>query len=123
MARERPAIRQLLEQIDDHTVNRLAAVDQDFANTFSAYEHEFGCRSLGEVADQTLAEAPALTLGLIRDQLARGYDPASDIAALEQKRAATIAEAKVLLASRSGQDRERFERVLSRSERATPSRR
>lgn len=123
VARKRPAIRNLLEQIDDHTVERLANVDQDFAEAFAAYQREFGCRALSvEVADLTLAETPTLVLGLIRDQLVRGYDPAADAATLEQKRAAAIAEARTVLAGRSALDRERFERALARGEQAYPIR-
>lgn len=122
MAREWPAIHYLLEQMDDHTPKRLAAVDPAFAKAFAAYQHEFGCRALGEVADPTLAETPALVLGLIRDQLVRGYDAAADAAALEQKRAAAIAEARTALAGRSAQERERFQRALVRGERAYPIR-
>ncbi len=124
MARERPVIRKLLEeQIDDNTVKRLADVDKNFADALSAYLREFGCRTLRiEVNDQTLAEAPALVLGLIRDQLVRGYDPAADAAALEKKRAAMIADARKTLAARPPQERERFERVLARGEQAYPIR-
>jgi pyruvate,water dikinase len=122
MARERPLIRNLLERIDDNTVKRLADADRDFAQAFATYQREFGCRALHEVADPTLAETPTLILGLIRDQLVRGYDPAAAPAVLEQKRTATIAEARAALAGRSAQDRERFERALARGELAYPIR-
>ena len=122
LAHERPRIRTLLEQLDDHTVERLADADRDFAAAFANYEREFGCRALHEVAMPTLAETPTLILNLIRDQLVRGYDPAADAAALAQKRAATIAEARTVLASRSAQERERFERALARGEQAYPLR-
>lgn len=123
MARKRPAARKLLKQVDDDTVQRLADADRGFARAFSAYRQEFGARTLRvEIADQTLAEAPELILRLIRDQLAREYDPRADLAALEQKRAVTITEARKLLASRSVRDRERFERALKRGEQAYPVR-
>ncbi len=122
MARERPAIRRLLEQIDDHTVERLADADRDFAEAFVTYQREFGCRALREVTDLTLAETPTLILGLIRDQLVRGYDPAADDAALEQKRTRLIGEARTALAGHSAGDRERFERALARGEQAYPIR-
>lgn len=108
MAHERPAIRSLLnEKIDNDAVKRLADVDQDFANAFAAYQHEFGCRVLRiELVDPTLAETPELVLRLIRDQLVRGYDPAADDALLEQKRSTAIAEAQLALSGRSVQDRD-----------------
>jgi len=103
--------------------NAWADTDRDFADAFAAYQREFGCRTLGiEVADPTLAETPTLVLGLIRDQLRRGYDPAADAAALEQKRATTIAEARTALAGHSARDRQRFERALARGEQAYPIR-
>lgn len=124
MARERPAIERLLnERIDKDTVKHLADVDRDFANAFAAYQREFGCRVLRlELVDPTLEETPELVLRLIRDQLARGYDPAADAALLERKRSAAIAEARLALSDRSAQERERFERALVRGERAYPIR-
>ncbi len=123
MARERPALRRLLEQIDDHTVERLAGTDQDFAEAFANYQRAFGIRALrGDVAYLTLAETPALVLGLIHDQIVRGYEPATDAAALEQKRVAAIAEARAVLSHRSARDQERFERALARGEQAYPLR-
>lgn len=122
MARERSTLHHLLEQIDDHTIERLADLDRDFAKVFATYLHEFGCRVLGDITDPTLAETPTLVLGLIRDQLARSYDPAADVGKLEQKRAEAIAEARTVIASRSAQDRERFERALARGEQAYPLR-
>jgi pyruvate,water dikinase len=122
MTRDRPAVRRLLERIDHDTVERLADADRDFAEAFAAYQLEFGCRALGEVADPTLAERPTLVLGLVRDQLVRRYDPAADAAALEGKRTAAIAEARTRLAGRPAGDRERFERALARAERAYPLR-
>lgn len=122
MAGKRPAIRALLEEINDQTVKRLADVDSEFARAFSFYQQEFGCRTLGEITEPTLAESPQLILGLIRDQLRRGYDPAAEAAALEQKRAAKIAEARAALAGRSEDERKRFERALAHSEQAYPIR-
>ncbi len=123
MARERPVIRSLLDQVDDNTMKHLADADPDFAEAFTAYQREYGGRALrGEVADPTLTETPTLVLGLIRDQLVRGYDPATDAAILEQKRGAAIAETRAELAGRSAQDRERFERALTRGEQAYPLR-
>ena len=39
-----------------------------------------------EPADKTIGECPELVLGLIRDQLQRGYDPVAEAAALEKVR-------------------------------------
>ncbi|MEE8191697.1 MAG: PEP/pyruvate-binding domain-containing protein [Gemmatimonadales bacterium] len=123
MARERPTIRNLLERVDEGTVSRLAEANDEFAVAFAAYQWEFGCRALRyEVADPTVAETPALILGLIRDQIVRGYDPAAVASALEQKRAAVVADARATLAGRSAKERERFERVLARAEQSYPVR-
>ena len=123
MARERPALRRLLEQIDDHAVERLADTDRGFAEAFASYQRDFGTRALrGDVAYPTLAETPTLVLGLIHDQIVRGYEPAVDAAELEQKRVAAIAEARAMLSKRSARDQERFERALARGEQAYPLR-
>lgn len=123
MARERSAIGELLERMDHAAVHDLANVDKDFSDAFSVYQKKFGARTLRvEVVDATLAEAPRLILRLIRDQLVRDYDPAAHSAALEQKRIATVAEARKLLAVRSAREQEHFERALRRGERAYPIR-
>lgn len=123
MARERPAIRNLLEQIDTDTVQRLADADKAFENAFSSYQKEYGARALRvDIADETMAEAPLLILRLIRDQLTRDYDPAAHSAALEQKRLATVAEARNLLAGRPVEEQEHFEKAFKRGERAYPIR-
>jgi rifampicin phosphotransferase len=123
MARERPAVRGLLERIDASTASRLVSVDPEFAAAFDAYQREFGLRPVTfDVLEPTLLERPELALGLIRDQIARGYDPEADAEALRQRRAAVLAEARVALASRPAGDRERFERALARAERAYPIR-
>ncbi len=123
MARERPRIRRLLEQPDGRTVEHLAEADGDFAEAFASYQREFGCRTLhGEVAEPTLAETPSLVLGLIRDQLVRGYNPDADASKLERMRAATIEEARTVLAGPPVRDRELFGRALTRAERAYPVR-
>ena len=122
LARERPAARALLERPDAGAAERLAATDPEFAAAFAAYRHEFGCRALRyEVAEATLAEQPELILGLIRDQIARDYDPAATAAGLE-RRAAAVASARAALADRPIAERERFERALARGERAYPLR-
>ncbi|HET8580261.1 MAG TPA: PEP-utilizing enzyme [Nitrospiraceae bacterium] len=122
MAQSRPAVREILERLDDTTAARLAGADNDFATAFTAYRNEFGNRTLREISDQTLAEEPLLILRLVRDQLAREYDPAADMAALEQERMTALVEARSLLGNRSAEDRERFERALTRGEQAYPVR-
>lgn len=118
-----PAVRALLTRVDTRTADRLAAADPAFAAELAAYTHEFGCRAIRyEIADPTVAERPELTLQLLADQLARGYDPAAEVAALARVRARTLAEAREELAGHPGADRERFERALVRAERAYPVR-
>ena len=123
MARERAAIRNLLERLDIDAAQRLANVDKDFTRAFSSYQREYGARALSlDMADETLAEAPLLILRLIRDQLIRDYDPAANSTALEHKRTAIATEARKLLASRSAEEQEHFERAFKRGERAYPIR-
>ncbi len=123
MAKERPAVRALLERIDDRTVDRLAEADREYAEALGRYLREFGCQPLHlEVIEPTLAEQPALVLRLIRDQIARRYVPDAEAAALESRRTTTLSEARALLASRTTRDRERFDRALARAERGYPIR-
>jgi phosphohistidine swiveling domain-containing protein len=124
MAVRRPPVRRLLEgRIDSGTAVRLAATDPEFAEAFAAHQREFACRALRyEIADPSIAETPELTLRLLADQLARGYDPAVEATELARRRAAAAGRARAALAERPATDRERFERVLARAERAYPVR-
>jgi rifampicin phosphotransferase len=123
IAADRPAVCRLLAEANIGTADRLAAADPDFAQAFAAYQREFACRALGyEIADPSLAETPELPLRLIADQLARGYDPAADTESLADRRKATADRARAALASGPADDRERFERALTRAERAYPVR-
>jgi pyruvate,water dikinase len=122
IASGRPEVRRLAEA-SIGTAGRLAAADPDFAQAVAAYQREFACRALRyEIADPSLAETPELTLRLIADQLARGYDPAAGAEALTRHRAATADRARAALAGHPPGDRERFERALARAERAYPVR-
>ncbi len=113
----------LLADNDDRTLENLSMVDPAFAAALDSYQSEFGCRALRyEFMEATLAEQPALILGLVRDQIDRGYDPASDAVALGERRAAAVAEARTALATRPVADRDRFERALARAQRAYPVR-
>jgi pyruvate,water dikinase len=112
--------RELLETVDDTTADRLRAADPALAGAFDAYLDEFGHRALRyEVADPAIAEVPAMVVRLLADQLARGYDPDAEIAALARHRAETAAAARDRL---TGAALERFERALARAERAYPVR-
>jgi pyruvate,water dikinase len=123
MARERPAVRKLLEDIDEGTAARVAATDADFGAAFDAYQHEFGYRALRyDVTDPSLEEVPAFTLGLIRDQLKRGYDPKAEEGASTKRREEAESNARALLATRSQADRDRFQRALERARRVYPVR-
>ena len=123
IVRERPALRQLLESGSDKIVGQLATVAPDFAMAFAAYQKDFGCRAMAfEVSVPTVAETPSLTIALIRNQVRRSYDPKADTTALAQERTAALTAAKELLANRSPEDRERFDRDLKRAQRAYPIR-
>lgn len=121
MAAKRPAIRALLERVDDGTVYRLAEADPEFARAFDDYRREFGCRALQySFHEPTLAETPVLLLGLVRDQVARGFDPTAIRSALDQTRAAAVSEARAALAGRPAEEKQRFERALANAELAYP---
>lgn len=123
LARTRPDVRRLLENIDAASGGLPPDIDRDFAEAFATYQRDYGCRGLRyEVAAPNVAEVPGMTLGLIRDQLSSGYDPQAETAALAARRAEAAAEARRLLATRPAADRERFERALARAELAYPVR-
>ncbi len=123
LAAARPAVRAALDSVDESTAGRLASIDAGFAAAFEAYQKEFGFRTLRyDVADPALIEVPHVTLGLIRDQLRRGYDPAADAKAADELRQRALSEARSALAGRTATERERFERALERAKTYYPIR-
>ncbi len=122
LARQNPAVVELLQENDPDTERRLAGVDARFANAFAAYQENFGCRALQlDVIEPTLAERPELTLGLLRDQLLRAYDPEAEATAAAERREAAAATAREALCSRADKLAE-FETLLSRAEQTYPLR-
>ena len=123
LAAERPAVRELLADVDRGTADRLATADPEFAEAFARYQRDFSIRALRyEIADPSLAETPELTLRLLADQLTHGYDPAAEAAALTEHRRVAVDRARAALSRHPTNERERFERALSRAERAYPVR-
>lgn len=123
LARARPDVRRLFAQVNQATSRQLAEADNDFAAAFEDYMQDFGHRTLRwDINEPTVAERPELVLRLIRDGIESGYDPQTEAEALEQKRAAVLAEARQLLAGRPHEIRQQFERALRRAERAYPIR-
>ena len=121
LARTRPSVRRLLHETGAASGALPPGADPEFARAFAAYQRHYGCRGLHyEAAEPILAEVPDVTLGLIRDQLASGYDPLDAAAALAVRRAETAHEARRLLATHPAADRERFEQALARAELAYP---
>jgi pyruvate,water dikinase len=121
VARDRPAVLELLAEIDDTTPGRLAEADPDFAQAFSSYLEANGHRILTyDVMTPTLAETPHLLLRLVADQLEISFSP--DQAAEEARRTRNQAadEARRILSSHPEADREHFERVLARAREAYP---
>jgi rifampicin phosphotransferase len=111
----------LLERADQDTPILLAQADAEFAAAFERYRAEYGIRAIRyDPVDPTLGECPELLLGLIRDQIARAYDPDVNRTALEQVRTAAVARARI--AARQAGDLPRFDRVLARAERSYPVR-
>ena len=123
MARNHPAVRNLLNHIDHETKDRLAVVDDEFADAFNRYLQEYGYRTLRfDLNEKTLEEKPELVLSLIRNQIARNYDFKAVAAALAQKRASNLEEAMQTLSNRSPVDNKKFRHALTRAERAYPIR-
>ncbi|HEX6299766.1 MAG TPA: PEP/pyruvate-binding domain-containing protein [Acidimicrobiia bacterium] len=123
LARSRPEVRSLLDYRGEDVLDRLETADGEFVERFSAYLHEYGCRALGHttLGQVTLAEDPALVLGMISGQIERGYDPQQDLEDNARKRAEALGEAETLLAGRP-EDLRRFRRAVERAEKAYPVR-
>jgi len=122
MARSRPAARVLLDD-PASAVAKLGAADPEFEAAFQGYQRDFGDRAIRyEVIDPTIGECPELVLRLVRDQIARPYDPAAVAARVASRQAETRAAARATLAERHPGERERFERLLARAERYYPVR-
>ena len=119
MADDRPALREILNQRgDDHP--DLESVVPEFADAFTSYLRDYGCRSLGySVAEPTLAEMPRVFLDMIRGQLEVGYDPKRHHESSERLRREAAEEARRRLAPG---ERDRFERSLASAMRAYPVR-
>jgi rifampicin phosphotransferase len=123
MARERPAVRRLLEAGGEDSALRLAETDPEFAAAFDGYQEEFGLRAVRyEIVDPSVRELAPVTLQLIADQLRSGFDATARAAEVDDAREATRAEARALLAGRPEADRARFERALDRAGRWYPVR-
>ncbi len=122
MARSRPAVRVLLDD-PASAVAKLGAADPEFEAAFQEYQRDFGDRAVRyEVIDPTIGECPELVLRLVRDQIARPYDPAAVAVRVASRKAETRAAARATLAERHPGERERFERLLARAERYYPVR-
>ncbi|UNO40795.1 PEP/pyruvate-binding domain-containing protein [Streptomyces sp. MST-110588] len=97
--------------------------DPGFTALLTAYLADYGHRTAGfTLTEPTLAEQPEVVLGMVRAQLDAPYDLDAERARLEERRAATAAEARAALADRPEADRERFERALLGSDLSAPIR-
>jgi hypothetical protein len=91
----RPELHRLV--VDGAPSESVLAADPQFAAEFADYQRQFGCRALCyELAEESLDERPDLVLGLVRDQLATGYDPARHDEALARRRRAAAARMRAL---------------------------
>jgi pyruvate,water dikinase len=122
LARDRPALRKLLAEVDETTPARLAAVDDAFARAFAGYVEATGHRALRfDVVDPTLAEVPHVLLRLVADQLDAPFSPDTVAEEARRRRSEAADEARSRLASRSPGDRQRFERALARARETYPA--
>jgi phosphohistidine swiveling domain-containing protein len=118
-----PGLAELLRRPRTGVLERIEREYPDFAAAFHAYRREYGCRALRyDVAEPTLGENPELLLKLIGDQVAASIDPEKQVGDAERARIRAEDEAQRLLASRSVNDRHRFEAALRRAQMAYPVR-
>jgi rifampicin phosphotransferase len=120
-----PAIMKLLAtKGDEEILGNLEKVDPAFASALSEYLEQYGHRALSyEVSAPTMAEDPAIIIGLIRQRARAGRSSAylSSVEAVTKRRQDAIAEARKILGARGAMERERFERLLKDAERAHPT--
>lgn len=126
LVRHRPSVAKLIHEAtapDAEFWHRLRTADPDFHAAFQAYQDTYGLRTLGmDIVEPTMAQRPDLVLNLIRGQLTRGFDPASDRTRLAAERTAAEQAARAALADRPRADRDRFDAALAMAQRAHPGR-
>jgi pyruvate,water dikinase len=123
IAKNDPAILELLENINIETVDKIYYINGDFAKAFDEYMNEFGGRTLTfDLSKETLDERPKLVLKLVNDQLKNNYNFESEAALLEKKREKISTEAKKALSKKNSEQREEFELALKKAERVYPVR-
>lgn len=122
LSQQNRATVELLRDVDGHTARRLPDADPQLATALAAYQRRYGCRALrNDVDEPTLDECPELTLGLLRDQLLRAYDPELEAATAAERREAVALAAREALARRPNELAE-FERLLDRAIQTYPLR-
>lgn len=121
--RTNPALGDRLQVVDGQTARSMADLDPGFGAALEDYLQQFGCRPIRyELTAPTVAETPEWALALLRDQVSQGYDPATNTAALAEKRTRLAAEARAALHGQPPAARERFDRELARAEKVYPLR-
>lgn len=114
----------LLQDVQDGLpIKVLMERHPDFLESFSTYFDNYGCRAIRyELNFPTVGESPELFFQLLKDQLARNYDPDEDARVLEQQRIGQVQGAEAILQTKSGADRDRFHNALARAQKAYPVR-
>jgi pyruvate,water dikinase len=121
IARTQPIVLRALEDPAETIAPAdLKSLDPALSDAFAAYQDHFGCRALhADVLQPTIGESPGLTLGLLRDQLGRGYDPTEQRDRLNRQRSSAEAAARTAIPEI---ELAGFERLLARAQRAYPAR-
>jgi pyruvate,water dikinase len=122
IAKEQTDLLKVSNVPEDRLIDVLDRIDPEFAAAFTRYVDEYGHRALGDTsAEPTIAERPSFLIGLIRNQIASGYDPDRVAATNAKLREETIARARAALANDADESAD-FERVLVRAQEAYPAR-
>lgn len=123
-ARSQGGVVDLLAEIGPDTLELVGSVAPAFFSMFEKHRWSpLGIRALSrDPADATLADQPELLLGLVANQVGGGFDLGKVDATNGSRRQALTEEARVALASRPAEDRQRFEAALERAGRAYPLR-
>lgn len=123
LAKQRPAVRALLEQPSSELEDRLAAVDPHFSEQWKAFMREFGCRGLrhDDIIEPTMQERPQLVASLILGQMQQCFDFSAVDAQVKRDRLALLDEARRELSDRPGECEE-LERLVERATEVYPLR-
>jgi pyruvate,water dikinase len=107
-----PQIKALLEKSDNVSINDITDVDLAFASILNEYLDDYGCRIFHRMINYpTLREKPSILLGLIRNQLIKGFQESSIPWEQDKNRTEWLKKTRAKLEHRPKEDQVSFEKI------------